>query len=410
MGGLLPNIAKCSFTGEHGPDACGTGSCLPGVLENGERLPAADHTSGMAVLGTMVALHPAWVDVAVEHRIGKAWANWWMNRSLLANRRLTLPTRWKLLACTVWASLSWQLGCLPLARVHLKRLNVTMGAMVAGMLYIPRRTGETYIDFFRRRRGTVHRVYRMYGESRWSERYLRSQWRWAGHLARLGVEHHLPVTASQWNDQLHTSTLLCMGVRRPQRGRPPDSWEKRLVATWEAHRPRHLRHTSRPGGQVPTTVGCGRPWRRRSPSTTTWRKGPCHRARQRQQNGEVRCSSRSLAQPNARDAQIQVIDFPSEIKVAYSAISFVRCGRTACRVSALKWKMGKETAGKKMEEPHALKSNDMAQCSFQPQQPLGCDTFKNCKGPSRVAFMDGTGVVMLGKMFTCERGKKTDHV
>merc|ERR1711862_319479 len=41
-----------------------------------------------------------------------------------------------------------------------------------------------------------------------------------------------------------------------------------------------------------------------------------------------------------------------------------------------------ETGGKKMEDPHSLKSNEMAQCSFQPQQPLVCDTFKNCEGLS----------------------------
>merc|ERR1712187_182585 len=32
-----------------------------------------------------------------------------------------------------------------------------------------------------------------------------------------------------------------------------------------------------------------------------------------------------------------------EIKVGYSPIGFVRCGRSACRISKLKWKMGKET-------------------------------------------------------------------
>merc|ERR1719195_2588887 len=56
-----------------------------------------------------------------------------------------------------------------------------------------------------------------------------------------------------------------------------------------------------------------------------------------------------------------------------------------------------------MEDPHSLKSNEMAQCSFAPQQPLVCDTFKNCEGLSRVAFMDGNGVVMLGKVISCER-------
>ena len=56
-----------------------------------------------------------------------------------------------------------------------------------------------------------------------------------------------------------------------------------------------------------------------------------------------------------------------------------------------------------MEDPHSLKSNEMAECAFQPQQPLVCDSFKNCEGLSRVAFMDGNGVVMLGKVISCEQ-------
>merc|ERR1712203_981042 len=111
------------------------------------------------------------------------------------------------------------------------------------------------------------------------------------------------------------------------------------------------------------------------------------------------------------DAQVQILDIPNEIKKGYSPIGFVRCGRAACRITELKWKMGKETGGKKMEEPHALKSNEMAQVSFEPQQPLVADSFKNCEGLSRVAFMDGNGVVMLGKVTTveakvCEAKKK----
>jgi len=70
--------------------------------------------------------------------------------------------------------------------------------------------------------------------------------------------------------------------------------------------------------------------------------------------------------------------------------------------------MGKETGGKKMEDPHSLKSNEMAECSFQPQQPLVADTFKNCEGLSRVAFMDGNGVVMLGKVISCEQTDVAD--
>jgi len=120
----------------------------------------------------------------------------------------------------------------------------------------------------------------------------------------------------------------------------------------------------------------------------------------------------TLGQTGEFDAQIQVLDIPGEIKCGYSPIGFVRCGRSACRIVKLKWKMGKETGGKKMEDPHSLKSNEMAQITMQPQQALVCDTFKNCEGLSRVAFMDGNGVVMLGKIVsvaprpTCPRRKR----
>merc|ERR1711881_372897 len=106
------------------------------------------------------------------------------------------------------------------------------------------------------------------------------------------------------------------------------------------------------------------------------------------------------------NAQIQVLDIPGEIKVGYSPIGFVRCGRAACRVAKIVWKIGKETGGKKMEDPHSLKSNEMAECTFVPQQPLVCDSFKHCEGLSRIAFMDGNGCVMLGKIVTKE--DKTD--
>jgi len=114
----------------------------------------------------------------------------------------------------------------------------------------------------------------------------------------------------------------------------------------------------------------------------------------------------SLSQVKSFNAQIQVLDIPGEIKIGYSPIGFVRCGRSACRITKMVWKMGKETGGKKMEDPHSLKSNEMAEVVFEPQQPLVADSYKNCEGLSRVAFMDGNGVVMLGKVTAVEA--KTD--
>jgi hypothetical protein len=48
----------------------------------------------------------------------------------------------------------------------------------------------------------------------------------------------------------------------------------------------------------------------------------------------------------------------------------VRCGRSACKITKINWKVGKETGGKKLDAPHALKANEMAEVVFEPCQPL----------------------------------------
>merc|ERR1711998_809383 len=100
-------------------------------------------------------------------------------------------------------------------------------------------------------------------------------------------------------------------------------------------------------------------------------------------------------------AQIQTLDnIPNEIKAGYSPIGFVRCGHAACKINSIDWKVGKETGGKKLESPHSLKANEMAEVTFQPVKPLVVDTFLCCEGLSRIAFLEGNSAVMLGKILT----------
>ena len=54
----------------------------------------------------------------------------------------------------------------------------------------------------------------------------------------------------------------------------------------------------------------------------------------------------ALGQTHEIDAQIQVLVIPNETSVGYSPIGFVRCGRLACRISALKWKQGRVSSEK----------------------------------------------------------------
>merc|ERR1711998_122380 len=78
------------------------------------------------------------------------------------------------------------------------------------------------------------------------------------------------------------------------------------------------------------------------------------------------------------EADIQVLDIPGSIKPGYSPIGHVRCGRAACRLVKINWRLGKETGGEKAEGAMELKTNDQAEAVFVPQQPMVVDSFANC--------------------------------
>jgi elongation factor 1-alpha len=105
-------------------------------------------------------------------------------------------------------------------------------------------------------------------------------------------------------------------------------------------------------------------------------------------------------------AQVQILHHPGELKLGYTPIGFVRTGRSAVKMTAIDWKIGKETGGAKMENPPHLKANEVAQVTFEPQQPFVVDSFKNCEGLGRIAIMEGNTVVMLGKVTECVRAEK----
>jgi elongation factor 1-alpha len=113
----------------------------------------------------------------------------------------------------------------------------------------------------------------------------------------------------------------------------------------------------------------------------------------------------TLSQCSSFTAAVQTLDIPGEVKKGYSPIGFVRCGHSACKLSAIDWKKGKETGGAQVDNPPSLKSNEVAQCQFEPLHPLVVDTFKNCEGLSRIAFLDGNTAVMLGKITNVVRKK-----
>jgi elongation factor 1-alpha len=102
------------------------------------------------------------------------------------------------------------------------------------------------------------------------------------------------------------------------------------------------------------------------------------------------------------DVTVQVLNHPGKLKAGYCPIAFVRTGRSAVKLTALHWKMGKKTGGQKVQEPVDIEAGEMGACRFEPQQPFVVDAFKSCEGLGRVAIMEGNSVVMLGKASATE--------
>merc|ERR1712232_346916 len=79
-------------------------------------------------------------------------------------------------------------------------------------------------------------------------------------------------------------------------------------------------------------------------------------------------------------AHIQTLDnIPNAITPGYCPIVFVRCGRSACQLLSISWKIGKETSGKKLFSPNNLKSNEMAEASFKPCTPIVVEAYSTCE-------------------------------
>jgi len=119
----------------------------------------------------------------------------------------------------------------------------------------------------------------------------------------------------------------------------------------------------------------------------------------------------SIGRAYSFTAQIRVLEHPGELKVGYCPIAFVRTGRSAVKMTAINWKIGKESGNTKVPNPTSLKSNEMGECVFEPMQPFVVDTFKNCEGLGRVAIMEGASVIMLGKVTAVdfkEKSKETE--
>jgi elongation factor 1-alpha len=76
----------------------------------------------------------------------------------------------------------------------------------------------------------------------------------------------------------------------------------------------------------------------------------------------ILASDKSLKACKEFVAQVQVLDHPGQLKTGYAPVAFIRTGRSACKMTRINWKMGKETGGAKVEDHGASRSPNLSLC------------------------------------------------
>jgi elongation factor 1-alpha len=99
-------------------------------------------------------------------------------------------------------------------------------------------------------------------------------------------------------------------------------------------------------------------------------------------------------------AQVVVQEHPGQLKPGFSPCVHVRTAKSACKMNAIHWKMGKKTGNEKQESPPFLERGESAEVEFIPQQPIYLESFDDCDGLGRIAVMDSNQLVMLGKVMS----------
>lgn len=123
--------------------------------------------SDFGVLGTRVA-HEDTAPKVVAHRLGKAWAAFFVHRPPLCNRRLPMVARYKVFRSVLTATCMWGLEAIRLTLRQRKTLSVAHLSLVSRMLQLQRNRFPTWVVWCverrRRARGRLNRRVSVRGE------------------------------------------------------------------------------------------------------------------------------------------------------------------------------------------------------------------------------------------------------
>jgi len=99
-------------------------------------------------------------------------------------------------------------------------------------------------------------------------------------------------------------------------------------------------------------------------------------------------------------ANIQVLHLPNKLRISWSPVCHAHTARTVVRLTAIHWRMNRDTDGKKQEcpTPPELQSLDVASVDFEVQGPLTLLPFDECPALGRIVLVDGNNELAIGKV------------
>ena len=84
--------------------------------------------------------------------------------------------------------------------------------------------------------------------------------------------------------------------------------------------------------------------------------------------------------------------------MGYEPVAYTRTGISVCRMQKIVLKRGKETCGAEVKDFVYVKANETAQTVLVTHHLFLVESFKQCEGFGRVAFIDSNTAVVLGKI------------
>jgi hypothetical protein len=189
-----------------------------GIVELGDGLSVdvVAEGTGLKILGTQVFLRTGSTE-ELQSRIAAGWSSLYAMKDLLLNAKISVRKRLKLLDTSVGSTVLWCTESWALKVDDKLTLKSAQNSMLRRVVGVRRFENEDYIEWITRATRTARRLARSAGVRCWQEAHADRKWRWAGHVARLGL-HEWAWRVTTWRDE--NWQALQPNHSRPLRARP----------------------------------------------------------------------------------------------------------------------------------------------------------------------------------------------